>query len=227
MAFALPADTNGSTGLPTQQRCRAQSRRRPWPGWRGAAARYHPLRPLRASQLSDCSFRAVTSSSGPDSQDRTCPRCPITEGCNTPGCCSPVAKPPLVGRGRRRRLPSLRNAHHVAPPPHHLRRRTTVNSGQPHQGAKRALTLSLQARAPAAGTSSQDSQAQSASSILVTRSMKKPQAIGPGLLCCLDQFRRRAPDPHQKASPWPRTGSAHEVIWPPSAVAQGRSATWT
>jgi hypothetical protein len=34
-----------------------------------------------------------------------------------------------------------------------------------------------------------DSQAQSASSILVTRSNTKPQASGPGLLCCLDHFR--------------------------------------
>jgi hypothetical protein len=33
------------------------------------------------------------------------------------------------------------------------------------------------------------SQAQSASSILVTRSMQDPRASGPGVLCCLDQFQ--------------------------------------
>ena len=152
MAFALPADTNGSTGLPTQRRCRAQSRRRPWPGRRGAVARYHPRQPLRASQLSDCPFRAVTCSSRPDRRYRTCPGRPITEGCNTPGCCSPVAKTPLVGRGRRRRFPSLRNAHHVAPPPHHPRRTTTVSSGKPDSDASGHWTVSMRVTAPAAGS---------------------------------------------------------------------------
>lgn len=47
------------------------------------------------------------------------------------------------------------------------------------------------------------SQAQSASSILVTRSTRKPQASGPGLYCCLGRVRRRAPDPHQKAGHGP------------------------
>ena len=42
--------------------------------------------------------------------------------------------------------------------------------------------------------------------------MQKPQAIGPGLLCCLGQFRRRAPDPHQKASPQPSRGRQHVDI---------------
>lgn len=75
MAFPLPADTNGSNGLPTQQQCRAQARRRPWPGWGGAAVRYHPSnRPRTAASIR---ARGVT---GMTVTDRSCwarnTRCP-------------------------------------------------------------------------------------------------------------------------------------------------------
>ncbi len=58
----------------------------------------------------------------------------------------------------------------------------------------------------------QDSQAQSASSILVTRSMKKPQASGRGLLCCLDQFRYPVPYPCQMPGHPPPDAGSHELV---------------
>ncbi|RPK69012.1 hypothetical protein EES42_20025 [Streptomyces sp. ADI95-17] len=80
-----------------------------------------------------------------------------------------------------------------------------------HQRAEAAIRTRPSTRVPAVHRLCTDqvpgdSQAQSASSILVTRSMEKPQASGRGLLCCLDQFKGPAPDPHQKASPRPSRG---------------------
>jgi hypothetical protein len=42
------------------------------------------------SGLSGCPVRALTCKDTPDSQMCDCPGCPVTDGWNTPGCCSPV-----------------------------------------------------------------------------------------------------------------------------------------
>jgi hypothetical protein len=53
----------------------------------------------RLSELSGCPARKLTWENTPDSPSRSCPGCPVTDGCNTPGCCSLSAKPTLVVAG--------------------------------------------------------------------------------------------------------------------------------
>ena len=184
----------------------------------------HPRQPLRASQLSDCPFRAVTSSSGPDSQYRTCPGRPITGGLQH----ARMLQPGGEDTPRSSRAPEALSFSQERAP-----RRTTSapsatdNNGQQRstrQRCERTLDRIHTGHGARSGESSQDSQAQSASSILVTSSTQKPQAIGPWLLCRLDQFKRPATDPHQKASPRTsrgRTARGHPARLRPLAVAQG------
>jgi hypothetical protein len=80
-------------------------------------------------------------------------------------------------------------------------RYTKVRSGQSSRSQRSSWTQAIPGQSTAALRSTVDSQAQSASSILVTRSSGKPQANGPGLLCCPDRTKRLVPDPCQMSRP--------------------------
>jgi hypothetical protein len=79
-----------------------------------------------------------------------------------------------------------------------MERGTAVNSGPTSQTQDRVQGPVLPGQVCEVPRTAGNSQAQSAGSIPVTRSDRKPRASGPGLLCCLNGAKRLAPDPNQK-----------------------------
>lgn len=89
----------------------------------------------------------------------------------------------------------------------HSRRAPSVPSGADNSGQIRLSErlahppprCESPVQAPSGSPRTADSQARSASSILATRSMKKPQTSGRGLFCCLDRSMHRASSAHRLA----------------------------
>ena len=81
----------------------------------------------------------------------------------------------------------------VMPEPCQIVRGTTGNGGDQVTGQSGSRSQSTAGQRVSHAQRTQASQAESASSILVTRSRMKPQVSGLGFVCCLDHFEGSMP----------------------------------
>ncbi|CAG6397853.1 hypothetical protein SCOCK_60186 [Actinacidiphila cocklensis] len=84
----------------------------------------------------------------------------------------------------------------TGPHPHHTQRYGTVSHGRQRHRSDARFGTERAADQHACRQGTCDSQAQSAGSIPVIRSNTKPQVSSLGLICCLAQFKDRAPLAH-------------------------------